>query len=114
MTQPNLFQSKKPRVTAEDVAKLIAILTGKGWLLRKTISRLTGWNERTVREIAANSSGQVIGSPDRGYAFVPELSHDEYEAAVRPWLSQIRQMKARIAASDTVFYGRTHQRSEAA
>lgn len=115
MTQQPLFTSRAPKVGPQDVDVLIRALqtSPQMWTTGRELQRAYGWNERKCRAIAEASGGLVIGSQS-GYALVRQLSQMDYEAAVAPQLKALRTQKARLAASDRVFYGSRHQRPEAA
>jgi len=92
MTQQPLFASKAPRVSGEDVARLIAFLDGLGWV---TAAHLVGthdwndahgrsWTDRDLRAIAAASQGRII-SGQRGYARTDQASVEDVNHAAA-WL----------------------------
>ncbi len=106
MTQADLFTVRKaPRVSDQDVARLLAFLDGLGWM---TAAQLVGthdwndvqaraWTDRDLRAIAAASQGQII-SGQRGYARTDQASVEDVNHAAA-WLeSQAKSMQARARA----------------
>ena len=102
MTQPSLFASKAPRVSGEDVARLIAFLDGLGWV---TAAHLVGthdwndahgrsWTDRDLRAIAAASQGRII-SGQRGYSLTTSASVEDVNHAIAWLRSQSRSMSTR-------------------
>jgi hypothetical protein len=110
MTQ-NPTADRYERVGGEDarIETLIALLAGQGWM---TAQRVIGrhhsetgikWHDRMVRDLAAESRGEVAGG-QRGYKLVREMSREEMEHA-RNWMkSQAARMTERATEIETVWH----------
>ena len=117
MIQPSLLPSRAPRVSDQDVARLIAFLDGLGWV---TAAQLVGthdwndpqgrsWTDRDLRAIAAASHGQII-SGQKGYALTSQASVEDVNHAAK-WLeSQAKSMQARARAIRSAMH-QTQRRS---
>ena len=74
--QPPLLPPAIETRTERDVARLIGILAGRGWMSAAEIRAAeTGWTDRRIRVLAASSFGRVMswpGSP--GYILTHEAS----------------------------------------
>lgn len=79
-------------VRAEEVAQLVALLTGRGWVKRKDLCILNpAWDERRVRRIAEAADGAVIswpGSP--GYCLFDETTEAQISRCIAARTSQIK------------------------
>src|SRR4051794_5709140 len=96
----------RPRAPAVGVQQLEAFLRGQGWLTRKQISAATGWDERTVRELASVSD-QVISFPGSpGYKLISECTREEYENYRNARRSQARDMIGKVIRTDRIFFRR--------
>ncbi len=101
-----LFRAAAPPAPAAitDVEKLIARLRGRSWITARTIKGETGWDERTIRQIASESAGQIV-SGQKGYKLTLECTPEE-ERHARQWLtSQARVMTQRAIDISKVFHG---------
>ena len=104
--QFELFPPKGPRVLDADVAKLLQILPGNGWLTSVQIRALTGWQERYVRAVANASRGRVLSYPGSpGYKLTREATKEEVDAADILG-HQANEMRRRLVEIRNVFYGR--------
>ncbi len=83
-----------PEPIAEDVRMLREYLDHRGWVLAKQIKQSLGWDERTVRAVAAASRGHVI-SGQQGYRLTKQAPDDEVQHAVNWMRSQARNMTLR-------------------
>ena len=90
MTQPSLFASKAPRVSDREIAWMLAVLDGCGWVKAwqlKFDSLYQGSrsvSDRTLRAIAAASQGRII-SGQKGYARTDQASVEDVNHAAA-WL----------------------------
>jgi hypothetical protein len=104
--QAELFPPKAPKVLDSDVAKVLQILVGNGWLTSGQIQALTGWHERYVRAVANASRGRVLSYPGSpGYKLTIEAAKEEVDAADILG-HQANEMRRRLIEIRNVFYGR--------
>lgn len=81
--QPQLsFESPAPRVTSAEVAVLIAVLSGQGWVTAKQL--WASWTDRQLRALASASEGRIV-SGQRGYALIEAVTVEEANHAAA-WL----------------------------
>lgn len=95
MTQINLLLSSVSDTASAHRDQVLAILEDGQWHTRKEIERLTGLNERTVRMIAEQSNGKILGT-DKGYKlqkYADSVEYFEWENRIR---SQAKTMLRRI------------------
>lgn len=89
------------------VAELEEYLKGKGRKTAEDISAATGWDDRTVRRLAA-SSDLIISSPGReGYKHIAEITMEEYDHYRNARRSQCRKMLGKLIRTDRIYYRRT-------
>jgi len=104
--QLELLPPKGPKVSESDVAKLLQILPGNGWLTSGQIQALTGWHERYVRAVANASRGRVLSYPGSpGYKLTREATKEEVDGADILG-HQANEMRRRLVEIRNVFYGR--------
>ncbi len=98
--QPSLFSRRADQDAAARYFKpVLAYLTqAKGWRLRREIcAEFPELTDRVVREIAANSQGQIL-SGQSGYILITYATKAEMDHA-EGWLrSQAREMLKRVIA----------------
>ena len=104
--------SPAPKVSADEVRMLCAVLRGRGWRKASDIAEelaredcaipvLVVWNERKIRAIAEASDGAVVSYPGSpGYILFDEASQAEIAHAVSAMQSQGKRMLARALALD--------------
>ena len=85
---------KRPRVNPRDVQMFVSWLTGRGWTLARDMAL---WSERTARQLAQQSGGQVI-SGQQGYRLTAEATDEEIARACHFLESQAQLMLARARA----------------
>lgn len=114
MTQPSLFTaSKAPRVSEQDVDRLLAFLDGLGWV---TAAQLVGthdwndaqgrsWTDRDLRAIRAASQGRII-SGQRGYCRIEEATEAEARHSIAWKRHQAAEMLANAREEEQVLNGR--------
>jgi hypothetical protein len=86
------------------VAELLDMLNERGWTPGRQIHEVKGWDERTIRLLAAASDGQII-SGQKGYKLTREATPEELRHATA-WLeSQANQMSNRARAIRRCWYG---------
>jgi hypothetical protein len=92
MQQFGLFEQND---TADPrVDEFIALLEDRGWIYAKQIRQAKGWDEKTIRDLAAASEGQIIGG-QKGYILTLQATAEERDRAVN-WLnSQAKKMLQR-------------------
>lgn len=95
--QPELKMFTLPEQAAE-VARLVALLTTYGWLTRKQITAFLGWDERTIRAVAAAAGGGQIVCGQRGFNLVANVPVDELVHCANQSEAQAVQMQARALA----------------
>ncbi len=95
---------RRPKVSADDIARLVARLRGRGWVTRGEL----GMDDRQVKLIKEASHGAILGSPgSTGYRLFDEASAAEWDRADIALTSQINAMiRTRTA------YRRRRQRVE--
>src|SRR6185503_13158301 len=104
--QLELLPPKGPKVLDSDVAKMLQILAGNGWLTSGQIQALTEWQERYVRAVANASRGRVLSYPGSpGYKLTREATKAEVDAADILG-HQANEMRRRLVEIRNVFYGR--------
>lgn len=80
------------KVSLEDaVARLRALLDGRGWRTARDLAAAMQTDDRTIRALANASQGQIIGG-QRGYCLVSQASVQDVEHVERFLLSQARAM----------------------
>jgi hypothetical protein len=93
MTQLSLFEERKQRSLSDDVERTVVSLmhTYSEWVTAATLSQMTGFNIRRLREVANASQGRII-SGQKGYCLLKRANPDEIRHAAN-WLeSQGREM----------------------
>jgi hypothetical protein len=86
------------------VAALLDLLSDRGWLSGREIRERKGWDERTIRLLAAASDGQIL-SGQKGYKLTRQATPDELHHATA-WLeSQAKQMSQRACAIRRRWHG---------
>ena len=109
--QLTLLPEKAPKIGAEDVALLVEVLCGAGWLTASQV--IAGiyeghglkWTDRKVRAAANGSKGQVISGQD-GYKLTKEASMEEIAHAASWLRHQANQMIERAVEIDRVYYAK--------
>jgi hypothetical protein len=95
---PHLFvagsPARRPDPMPEDLADVLRVLEGAGWLTARELSARIGKDDRTLREIASRSRGLII-SGQRGYMASREATRDEVYRAVAWLRSQASNMNRR-------------------
>jgi hypothetical protein len=93
--QPSFaFSEKRYLQKVKQVDRLLELLGDGQWLKAGQIAKVTGWNDRKVRELADFSGGRVI-SGDQGYKMTRFASVEEIDHAEARLLSQARKMTER-------------------
>jgi hypothetical protein len=88
----------------ERVAELLNTLNGQGWVTSREIRAAKGWEDRTIRLLAAASDGQVL-SGQHGYKLTSQATPEEMMHATS-WLeSQAREMSNRARAIRRRWHG---------
>jgi len=104
--QLELLPAKAPKIVAEDVAKLLQILVGSGWLTSREIKAKTGWQDRYLRALANASLGRVLSYPGSpGYKLTMEATKEEVDSADILG-HQANEMRRRLLEIRKVFYRR--------
>ena len=84
--------------------ELIGLLADRGWLTGREIRSARGWDERTIRALAAASDGQIL-SGQKGYKLTRQATPEEMMHATN-WLeSQACEMSARARAIRRRWHG---------
>ncbi len=79
------------------VDELIRLLADRGWTTGREIRIAQGWDERTIRALAAASDGQIL-SGQQGYKLTRQATPEEMQHATS-WLeSQAKEMSQRAGA----------------
>lgn len=96
-TQLDLLTYRSADPAATESGRFANYLYGRGWVNARQIKSEQGWPERSLREWAAASDGQII-SGQRGYCRIEEATPEEIHRA-HTWLrSQAREMLRRSVA----------------
>jgi hypothetical protein len=83
-----------PVVSDGELGQLIAALGRRRWLTAARLTEATGFNDRKLRALAADSGGRII-SGQKGYCLTTEATNEEIHHAAS-WLeSQARVMTQR-------------------
>lgn len=106
MTQPELFNRFREVENPEQqhLEAYLDLIPGSGFITARTISAETGWDDRKIRDLA--SASDTICSTNAGYKLISRMTRDEYGEFRGRILKQCDRMRARIARTDTVFFGR--------
>lgn len=94
--QPSLLDLPIPAVSDQDVAQLIAALSGRGWIKAKALALTLGCDDRTIRARANASEGRIV-SGQQGYALIESVTVEEANRAAN-WLEHQAKEMARRAA----------------
>lgn len=104
------FQSPQPHASLDDVAALMEMLRGRGWMKASEISEITAtcgagpvWSDRKIRAIASESGGRILSS-DKGYKLTTDCTPEEERHARERLLSQAKQMQQRAVDIAKVFH----------
>jgi len=116
--QLDLLPPSAPPVNSEDVALLISVLAGNGWMktpevaaapefqLRFGGSKMANF-ERKIRAIANRSEGFVLSYPGSpGYRLTVEAKIEEIQTATAKLRHQAGQMIQRALEIDRVYHGK--------
>lgn len=104
MTQPQLsFESPAPRVTSTEVAVLIAVLSGQGWVTAKQLR--ASWTDRQLRALASASEGRIV-SGQKGYKLTSDATPEEMNEFIGRMSSQETEMKRRRMETERVWHAR--------
>ncbi|MBV9657192.1 MAG: hypothetical protein JO295_03685 [Verrucomicrobia bacterium] len=92
--------AKAPRVTSDDLARLLALLSGRGWLRAAQIHALDpSLDDRRLRAIAEASDGAIVSYPGSpGFRVFDDASEAEISHAIEALRSQGKRMIARSLA----------------
>ena len=72
---------------------LVELLKDRGWTLAEDIERLTGWNERQIRTLAAASIDLISGQ--KGYKHIDRATVEEIDHCCNRLESQAKEMHLR-------------------
>jgi len=86
-------------------ARLVQRLKGRGWVNREELAKELFVSVRVIRSAASHASGQIL-SGARGLKLTSEASSDEVNESIGRMLSQVREMRRRIAETETVWHRR--------
>lgn len=107
MQQQAELSFSKPAIVDPGVAELVEFLKGKGWMSAAQITAATGWDDRSVRELASESD-YIISSPGRmGYKFIFDATADEYHRYRESRRGQARKMVGKVIRTDRIYYARS-------
>jgi len=109
MEQPDLFAAHgspecRPMVGAL-VSSLITALDGRGWVSARVLADELDTGDRSLREAASQSAGEVIGG-QRGYHLTRQASLEDIDRGTAWLLSQSSRMRERAMAIARVRHGR--------
>jgi len=107
--QPNLFAAHgspdhRP-VVDRLLPRFLASLHGRGWVSARTLCHELGTDDRTIREAAHQSNGEVV-SGQKGYALTIQASLEDIHRSIAWLLSQSDRMRERAMAIERVRHGR--------
>jgi hypothetical protein len=107
-----LFTSA-PKASARNVEWFVNLLRGRGWVLARDLlvevgQPVTDGNKRFLRDLANQSEGK-IGSGQKGYKLVEEMTAEEFAHAENWLASQEAEMKRRRIEMQRVFYAKTNR-----
>ena|ERR1043166_9984743 len=115
-SQPELFPPKAPIVAAQEVALLLNVLTGRGWMTAQQIAATPEFAERfervknidrRIRAIANKTDGLVISYPGSpGYRLTREATIEEIQSATACLRHQAGEMGRRALQIDRVYHGK--------
>jgi hypothetical protein len=96
MTQLDL--NLDPEIVDRRAAELVTILSERGWMTRRQIKELTGWEERYIRAAAAAATDKkglpLIVRGQLGFSTVERANSDEIRDAAEDAISQAKKMIA--------------------
>ncbi len=102
-----------PHVAENDpnIEFLVRLLTGRDWqtsaeILEEMQQPVTESKRRWLRALAGASKGRV-GSGQRGYKLVMDMTREEFEHNRNWMLRQCEEMKRRVVEMDRVWFART-------
>jgi hypothetical protein len=116
--QLDLMPARAPVVSAEEVALLMNILAGRGWLTAGEIAQdwrfldryglgKPGSVERRIRAMANASHGRVLSYPGSpGYKLTREATIEEIQTGTAKLRHQAGEMQARALELDRVYHGK--------
>ena len=90
---------------AEDRARLLWYLSGRGWRTAKDIYAMLGFNDRYTRRLASECEGKIIGSQD-GYRLTMDATPEDMNEWRGRQQSQIEQTQKRIIQTEKAWHGR--------
>ncbi len=106
MTDQLPLSFDRPRPTNPGVRDLVEFLGGMDWQTAAQISAATGWNDRTVRELASASDDVISYPGSKGYKLLSLCTREEYDRYRLARRSQARDMIAKVIRTDRIFYRR--------
>jgi hypothetical protein len=102
-----------PEIAPDDanIEFLVRLLTGRDWqtsaeILEEMQQPVGESRKRWLRALATASRGRV-GSGQRGYKLVMEMTREEFEHNRNWMLRQCEEMKRRVVEMDRVWFART-------
>ena len=112
MKQLELLPSAAPEISQDEVAWMISVLTGRGWMLASEILQEAGLEDsdskkRRLRKIASESGGR-IGGGQKGYKLVAQMTAEEYGHFDRWMAHQEAEMQRRRMEASIVFHQATN------
>lgn len=96
-----------PRRDPDLVERLIAALSGRGWVSKARLCAELHDSDRNIRQAAADSGGRVVGhSGRRGYCLTAEASLADVQHVEAELLSRSASCKRRAMEIARVRHGR--------
>ena len=78
-------------LTAADAARFRTLLGQLGWLTRRQLARLGGWNERQIRQLAESLGPEIVRGP-KGFCTLDRAESDDVLRAADIAISQGKHM----------------------
>lgn len=107
--QPDLFAAagspEHRPVVDRLVPRLLSALDSRGWVSARVLSRELNTDDRSLREAASQSAGEIV-SGQRGYCLTRQASLEDVDRSTRWLLSQSARMRERAMAIERVRHGR--------
>ena len=89
----------------EEVGQLRRVLHASGWLTRKQIRVLLGWDERHIRAVAEAAGDDIVRGP-MGFCLFADASSDDIQAAAAICETQSTKMASYALALRVKLHGR--------
>lgn len=102
--QLELDSYRPPQTDADEVSRLIALLSASGtWLTAREITEQLGWSDRKTRDLASHSDGLII-SGNSGYKHTRHATPEELGEFYGRLVNQAKHMIQRAVKAKRVHH----------